>query len=89
MPEVGDIQQLPVPQVRVGEPSAWDPLFRRYQLPLYVYVFELGHYPEALTFSWPSLSKSFRTISSAANRCIMHHSGWGFPALFRRLERNG
>lgn len=36
-------EQLPVPQARVGEPAAWDTLFRRYQLPLYVYVFELVH----------------------------------------------
>ena len=28
-------------QARAGEPAAWDALFRRYQLPLYVYVFEL------------------------------------------------
>lgn len=41
MPEVADIEQLPVPQARTGEPAAWDTLFRRYQLPLYVYVFEL------------------------------------------------
>jgi RNA polymerase sigma-70 factor, ECF subfamily len=41
MPEVADIEQLPVPQDRAGEPAAWDTLFRRYQLPLYVYVFEL------------------------------------------------
>jgi len=41
MPEVADIEQLPVPQARAGEPAAWDVLFRRYQLPLYVYVFEL------------------------------------------------
>ncbi|MDR3458048.1 MAG: RNA polymerase sigma factor [Verrucomicrobiae bacterium] len=34
-------EQLPVPQARAGEPAAWDALFRRYQLPLYVYVFEL------------------------------------------------
>jgi RNA polymerase sigma-70 factor (ECF subfamily) len=36
-------EQLPVPQARDGEPAAWDALFRRYQLPLYVYVFELVH----------------------------------------------
>ena len=30
-------------QARAGEPAAWDVLFRRYQLPLYVYVFELVH----------------------------------------------
>jgi RNA polymerase sigma-70 factor (ECF subfamily) len=38
---VAEHEQLPVPQARAGEPSAWDALFRRYQLPLYVYVFEL------------------------------------------------
>src|SRR5436190_7213633 len=34
-------EQLPVPDARGGEPEAWDVLFHRYQLPLYVYVFEL------------------------------------------------
>jgi RNA polymerase sigma-70 factor (ECF subfamily) len=41
MPEVAEHEQLPVLQARVGEPAAWDTLFRRYQLPLYVYIFEL------------------------------------------------
>jgi RNA polymerase sigma-70 factor (ECF subfamily) len=41
MPEVADNEQLPVAQARAGEPAAWDALFRRFQLPLYVYVFEL------------------------------------------------
>jgi RNA polymerase sigma-70 factor (ECF subfamily) len=41
MPEVADIEQLPVAQARAGESSAWDALFRRYQLPLYVFIFEL------------------------------------------------
>jgi RNA polymerase sigma-70 factor, ECF subfamily len=40
---VAEREQLPVPQARAGEPGAWDVLFRRYQLPLYVYVFELVH----------------------------------------------
>src|SRR5262245_44199315 len=39
--------QLPVPQARAGESAAWDILFRRYQLPLYVYVFELVHEEQA------------------------------------------
>jgi len=43
MPEVSAPEQLPVPRARAGEPAAWDALFRRYQLPLYVYVFELVH----------------------------------------------
>ena len=38
---VAEHEQLPVSQARAGEPAAWDVLFRRYQLPLYVYVFEL------------------------------------------------
>ncbi len=40
---VAEREQLPVPQARAGEPAAWDTLFQRYQLPLYVYVFELVH----------------------------------------------
>src|SRR3974390_3011713 len=38
---VAEREQLPVPQARAADPAAWDVLFRRYQLPLYVYVFEL------------------------------------------------
>jgi RNA polymerase sigma-70 factor (ECF subfamily) len=34
-------EQLPVGAARLGEPAAWDALFKRYQAPLYVYVFEL------------------------------------------------
>ena len=41
MPDVAAFEQLPVAQARAGEPAAWDVLFRRYQLPLYVFVFEL------------------------------------------------
>jgi RNA polymerase sigma-70 factor (ECF subfamily) len=40
---VAEREQLPVLQARAGEPAAWDALFHRYQLPLYVYVFELVH----------------------------------------------
>jgi RNA polymerase sigma-70 factor (ECF subfamily) len=32
---------LPVREARTGDPDAWNALFKRYQLPLYVYVFEL------------------------------------------------
>jgi hypothetical protein len=38
---VAENEQLPVPQARAGDPAAWDALFRRYQLPLYAYIFEL------------------------------------------------
>ena len=40
---VAEREHLPVPQARAGEPAAWNTLFQRYQLPLYVYVFELVH----------------------------------------------
>ena len=44
---VAEREQLPVLQARTGEPAAWDTLFRRYQLPLYVYFFELVHDEQA------------------------------------------
>src|SRR2546421_6329728 len=44
---VAEPEQLPVPEARAGEPAAWDVLFHRYQLPLYVYIFELVHDEQA------------------------------------------
>src|SRR4249920_402412 len=44
---VAERDQLPVPQARAGDSAAWDALFRRYQLPLYAYVFELVHDEQA------------------------------------------
>jgi RNA polymerase sigma-70 factor (ECF subfamily) len=41
MPAMAESEQLPVSQARAGNAAAWDTLFARYQLPLYVYVFEL------------------------------------------------
>lgn len=38
---VSEREPLPVPQARAGNAEAWDTLFKRYQLPLYAYVFEL------------------------------------------------
>lgn len=38
---VAETEQLPVAQARAGDAAAWDALFRRYQLPLYVCIFEL------------------------------------------------
>lgn len=38
---VAEEEQLPVREARTGRPDAWRALFKRYQLPLYVYVFEL------------------------------------------------
>jgi len=47
MAVVVDDEQLPVQAARAGEAAAWDALFRRYQLPLYVYAFELLHDEQA------------------------------------------
>ncbi len=44
---MAECDELPVPEARAGNPAAWDTLFRRYQLPLYVYVFELVHDEQA------------------------------------------
>jgi RNA polymerase sigma-70 factor (ECF subfamily) len=38
---VAEREQLPVQEARAGDARAWDVLFKRYQLPLYVYAFEL------------------------------------------------
>jgi len=41
MPTVAEPAPLPVAQARAGAPEAWRVLFRRYQLPLYAYLYEL------------------------------------------------
>jgi RNA polymerase sigma-70 factor (ECF subfamily) len=71
MPEVAPNKPLPVSQARAGDPAAWDTLFQRYQLPLYVYVFELVrdeqeaelvkspiHLPTNKELSCPTISSS-------------------------------
>jgi RNA polymerase sigma-70 factor, ECF subfamily len=40
---VAEREQLPVAEAKAGKTGAWDVLFKRYQLPLYVYVFEMVH----------------------------------------------
>jgi RNA polymerase sigma-70 factor, ECF subfamily len=44
---VAEREHLPVQQAKAGDAAAWDALFKRYQLPLYVYVFELVHDEQA------------------------------------------
>jgi RNA polymerase sigma-70 factor (ECF subfamily) len=41
MPVVTEHEQLSARRARAGDAAAWDVLFKRYQLPLYTYVFEL------------------------------------------------
>lgn len=57
--------QLPVAAARAGEPAAWDTLFRRYQLPLYAYVFELLRQEQtALDVVQETFINAFRHIAS-------------------------
>ena len=44
---VAELEHLPVQQARAGDAEAWNVLFKRYQLPLYAYVFELLHGEQA------------------------------------------
>jgi RNA polymerase sigma-70 factor (ECF subfamily) len=44
---VSECEQLPVAEARTGDAEAWNALFKRYQLPLYTYVFELLHDEQA------------------------------------------
>jgi len=44
---VSEREQLPVAEARTGDAEAWNALFKRYQLPLYSYVFELLHDEQA------------------------------------------
>jgi RNA polymerase sigma-70 factor, ECF subfamily len=46
MPAMAESEQLLVRQAREGNPAAWNALFRRYQLPLFAYVFELVHHEQ-------------------------------------------
>jgi RNA polymerase sigma-70 factor, ECF subfamily len=69
---VAEREQLPVAQARAGEPEAWNILFRRYQLPLYVYVLEL------LREVQPSLDVVQETFISA----VRHVSGLREDAKF-------
>ncbi len=43
---VAENEQPSVQEARAGKSEAWDGLFQRYQLPLYVYVFELVHHEQ-------------------------------------------
>lgn len=74
---VAEHEQLPVRQARAGETAAWDALFRRYQLPLYVYVFELVHNEQAaLDIVQESFINAVRHI--AALREDAKFGGWLF-----------
>ena len=87
-------QQLPVRAARAGDPRAWDALFRRYQLPLYAYVFELvRHEQSALDIVQETFIRAARHLGSlredarfgswlfsiAHQRCTSHWRARGRP----------
>lgn len=63
-------EQLPVREARQGHAEAWDALFRRYQLPLYTYVFELIHHEQA---SLDIVQESF--INAVRHICSLREDG--------------
>jgi RNA polymerase sigma-70 factor (ECF subfamily) len=65
---VAEREKLPVAEARTGKPEAWDILFKRYQLPLYVYVFELVHDEQtSLDIVQETLIAAVRHIGSLRN----------------------
>jgi RNA polymerase sigma-70 factor (ECF subfamily) len=62
---VPEREQLPVADARAGNADAWKTLFRRYRLPLYVYVFELLRDEQAsLDLVQEAFVSAFRHIGS-------------------------
>lgn len=83
---VSEREQLPVREARNGKAEAWDALFRRYQLPLYTYVFELLHDREA------SLDIVQETFAAAAR--YIHQlredgkfASWLFSIAYQRCQQ--
>jgi RNA polymerase sigma-70 factor (ECF subfamily) len=74
---VPEREQLPVADARTGNAEAWKTLFRRYRLPLYVYVFELLHDEQAsLDLVQEAFISAFRHIGSL--RDDEKFGGWLF-----------
>jgi RNA polymerase sigma-70 factor (ECF subfamily) len=74
---VAEREQLPVANARAGDAEAWRTLFRRYRLPLYVYVFELLHDEQAsLDLVQETFVNAFRYIASL--RDDEKFGGWLF-----------
>src|SRR5216110_2239553 len=80
---VAEREQLPVAEARAGDTAAWDILFRRYQLPLYVYVYELVHDEQA------SLDIVQETFITAARQIVglredHRFGGWLFSIAHQK-----
>src|ERR1051326_3014721 len=84
---VAEPEQLPVQQARAGDASAWDALFHRYQLPLYVYLFELVRDEQAaLDIVQETFIKAVRHIGTL--REDARFGGWLFGIAHQKcIER--
>jgi RNA polymerase sigma-70 factor (ECF subfamily) len=74
---VAEREQLPVQQAKAGDANAWDTLFKRYQLPLYVYVAEMVHNEQAsLDIVQETFISAVRHIGQLRDN--EHFAGWLF-----------
>ena len=81
-------EQLPVRAARAGDPEAWDALFRRYQLPLYAYVFELvRHEQTALDLVQETFIRAARHLGSL--REDARFGSWLFSIAHQRCAAHG
>jgi len=80
-------EQLPVAAARAGDSKAWELLFRRYQLPLYAYVFEwVRNEPASLDIVPESFIAAVRHLADLQDD---HRFGsWLFGIAHQRCREN-
>jgi RNA polymerase sigma-70 factor (ECF subfamily) len=84
---VAEDEQLPVAAARAGDSSAWNALFARYQLPLYVYVFELlRHDQTALDVVQETFINATRYIGSL--RDDAKFGSWLFSIAHQKCQQH-
>jgi RNA polymerase sigma-70 factor, ECF subfamily len=84
---VAEAEQLPITAARTGDAVAWDALFRRYQLPLYAYVFELLHHEQtALDVLQESFINAARHIATL--REDAKFGSWLFSIAHQKCQQH-
>jgi RNA polymerase sigma-70 factor (ECF subfamily) len=80
-------EHLPVAAAREGDSNAWTALFRRYQLPLYVYVVELVHNEQAaLDIVQESFVNAARYLSSLRDN--RKFGSWLFSIAHQKCQQH-
>ncbi len=80
-------EPLPVAAARRGEPDAWAVLFRRYQLPIYVYVVELVHHEQtALDIVQETFVSATRHLASL--REDARFGSWLFSIAHQKCQQH-